>query len=41
MAGADARKLRELEDEDGKPKKLPAEAMLRIESLKTEARGER
>ena len=41
MDVADARRLRELEGENGKLKKLLAEAMLDIESLKVLARGKR
>ena len=41
MDVADARRLRELEGENGKLKKLLAEAMLDIESLKVIARGKR
>jgi putative transposase len=38
---ADARRLRELEGENGKLKKLLAQAMLDIEALKVVARGKR
>jgi putative transposase len=41
MDVADARRLRELEGENAKLKKLLAEAMLDIESLKVIARGKR
>jgi putative transposase len=41
MDVADARRLRELEGENGKLKKLLAEAMLDIESLKVSVRGKR
>jgi putative transposase len=41
MDVGDARRLRELEGENGKLKKLLAEAMLDIESLKVIARGKR
>ncbi len=41
MDVADARRLREFEGENGKLKKLLAEAMLDIESLKVIARGKR
>jgi putative transposase len=39
MDVAEARRLRELEGENGKLKKLLAEAMLDIEALKVVARG--
>jgi putative transposase len=39
MDVTDARRLRELEGENGKLKKLLAEAMLDIEALKVVARG--
>jgi hypothetical protein len=38
MAVADARLLRDPKEENGKPKRLPAEAMLNIESLEVIAR---
>jgi putative transposase len=41
MEAVDARRLRELEGENGKLKKLLAEAMLDIEALKVVARGKR
>lgn len=41
MDVSDARRLRELEGENGSLKKLLAEAMLDIESLKVVARGKR
>jgi len=41
MDVSDARRLRELEGENGKLKKLLAEAMLDIEALKVVARGKR
>jgi putative transposase len=41
MDVAEARRLRELEGENGKLKKLLAEAMLDIEALKVVARGKR
>jgi putative transposase len=41
MEATDARKLRELEGENAKLKKLLAEAMLDIEALKVVARGKR
>ena len=41
MEVSDARRLRELEGENGKLKKLLAEAMLDIEALKVVARGKR
>jgi putative transposase len=41
MDVADVRRLRELEGENGKLKKLLAEAMLDIEALKVVARGKR
>jgi putative transposase len=41
MEVAKARRLRELESENGKLKKLLAEAMLDIEALKVVARGKR
>jgi putative transposase len=41
MAVGDARRLRDLEGENGNLKKLLAEAMLDIESLKVIARGKR
>jgi putative transposase len=41
MDVADVRRLQELEGENGKLKKLLAEAMLDIESLKVIARGKR
>ena len=41
MEVADVRKLRELESENAKLKKLLAEAMLDIEALKVVARGKR
>ncbi len=41
MEATDARKLRELEGEIAKLKKLLAEAMLDIEALKVVARGKR
>jgi putative transposase len=41
MEATDARRLRELESENGKLKKLLAEAMLDNEALKVVARGKR
>ena len=41
MEVADVRRLKELESENTKLKKLLAEAMLDIESLKVVARGKR
>jgi putative transposase len=41
MEAVDVRRLRELEGENGKLKKLLAEAMLDIEALKVVARGKR
>jgi putative transposase len=41
MDVSDARRLRDLEGENGKLKKLLAEAMLDIEALKVVARGKR
>jgi putative transposase len=41
MEVSEARRLRELEGENGKLKKLLAEAMLDIEALKVVARGKR
>ena len=41
MEASDTRKLKELEGENGKLKKLLAEAMLDIEALKVVARGKR
>jgi putative transposase len=41
MDVADARRLRELEGENGRLKKLLVETMLDIESLKVIARGKR
>ena len=41
MDVSEARRLRELEGENSKLKKLLAEAMLDIESLKVVARGKR
>ena len=41
MGAVDVRRLRELEGENGKLKKLLAEAMLDIEALKVVARGKR
>jgi putative transposase len=41
MEAVDVRRLRELEGDNGKLKKLPAEAMLDIEALKVVARGKR
>lgn len=41
MDVSDARRLRELKGENGKLKKLLAEAMLDIEALKVVARGKR
>ena len=41
MEASDARRLKELESENGKLKKLLAEAMLDNEALKVVARGKR
>jgi putative transposase len=41
MEAVDVRRLRELDGENGKLKKLLAEAMLDIEALKVVARGKR
>ena len=41
MEASDARRLRELESENGKLKKLLAEALLDNEALKVVARGKR
>jgi putative transposase len=41
MEAVDVRRLRDLEGENGKLKKLLAEAMLDIEALKVVARGKR